>query len=298
MKNSIDWKSRLSSLPLLLAMIFLAFAIFLPDINLNRPVHHYQLTFDISQSMNVEDVKLDGKTVSRLTLARAAAQNLLQEVPCGSRVGWSVFTGTRNLTLLKPIEVCKHYDGLSAALEQIDGRMRWYNGSGIGKGLHQSLRAANEIGDGAAVVMITDGHEAPPLRPGQQGIPKKTRGMDVPGIVIGVGGSAPMPIPKTDDKGRVIGNWLPHEVIQKPGTAGRPGNEELSSLKSKHLIQLAQIVELDYHELKSPNDLSKALFDAKLTKIAPSPVDLRWIPALLALLCVCWRFLPAINIKN
>ncbi len=274
-------------------MLFMAVAIFLPTVNLKRPVHNYQLTFDISQSMNVEDVKLDGKTVSRLNLAKAAAQNLIQELPCGSKVGWSVFTGQRNITLLRPLDVCEHYDGLSASLALLDGRMRWFNGSSVGKGLHQSLRAANTIGNETAVVLISDGHEAPPLRPGQSGIPKKIAGMDVKGMVIGVGGDSPVPIPKTDNLGRVIGNWLPHEVMQSPGGGGRNTREELSSLKSKHLIALSQVVGLEYHEIKSAGDMASALFDAKLTKIAESPVDLRWIPALLALLCVCWRFVPA-----
>lgn len=286
--------SRSHDILLLLALGCLLAAIFLPPITRQRPVHHYLLTFDISQSMNVQDVVIDGNAVSRLDLAKAAAQNLLQKLPCGSRIGWSVFTGQRTLPLLTPLEICENYSGLSSSLDLVNGKMRWFNGSSVGKGLHQSLRIANAIGDGSALIMISDGHEAPPLRPGQTGIPK-SEGLGISGLLVGIGGDTPVQIPKSDDQGRIIGYWLPHEVSQSPGQTGVKSNEELSRLKSEHLIQLAQLSGLEYTQVQTPSDLTQTLLNAKLAQQAPAPVDYRWIPAALALLLLFFRYLPTGN---
>jgi len=286
--------ARWRDLALLLALIGLLVAIFLPPITLPRPVHHYQVTFDISQSMNVRDIETASGTQSRLEFAKTAVQFLLRQLPCGSRLGWSVFTGQRTIPLVVPLEICEHYGGLSSALELIDGKMRWFNGSSVGKGLHQSLRAANAIGEDAAIIMISDGHEAPPLRPGQKGLPK-SEGLGIKGLLVGVGGDSPVRIPKTDTEGRQLGYWQAHEVSQQPGVAGRPSQEELSRLKSEHMIQLAQLAELEYIRLSTPDDLLQTLQTLDLARLAPAPVDFHKIPAALALALLCWRFFPALR---
>ncbi|MBX2879116.1 MAG: hypothetical protein KTR32_04240 [Granulosicoccus sp.] len=275
---------------LLLSLLSLLAAILLPPITRNRPVHHYQLTFDISQSMNVQDVAVGGKTASRLELAKAATELLLQKLPCGSRIGWSVFTGQRTLPLITPMEICENYSGLRLSLDMINGKMRWFNGSSVGKGLHQSLRIADAIGDDVALIMFSDGHEAPPLRPGQTGLPK-SEGLGLSGMLVGVGGDTPVQIPKSDAQGRNIGYWLPHEVSQSPGENGQQSHEELSRLKSEHMIQLAQLSGLEYVQIHSPAELNQTLINANLAKQAPSPVDYRWVPATLALLFLFLRYI-------
>ncbi|MBX2824332.1 MAG: VWA domain-containing protein [Gammaproteobacteria bacterium] len=283
--------SRWREAALLLALAALILAIWLPQFVLPRPVHHYQVTFDISQSMNVSDVGTADNTLTRLELAKDAAQLLLRELPCGSRVGWSVFTGQRTIPLVVPLEICEHYGGLSSSLELIGGKMRWFNGSSVGKGLHHSIRAASAIGDHAAVIMISDGHEAPPLRPGQKGIPKN-EGLGIKGLLVGVGGDNAVPIPKTDEEGRQTGFWQAHEVAQLPGVTGRPSQEELSRLKSEHMIQLSQLAGLEYIRLTQPEELHTAVKTLGIAQKAPAPVDLSWVPAGFALLFLCWRYLP------
>ena len=279
------------SIPLGVATLALVAALALPPIELPRPVHRYQVTFDISQSMNVADVALGGRPLSRLELAKAAWREQLGRLPCGSRVGWSVFAAQRAMTLVTPLEVCAHYDGLVAALDAIDGRMRWQNASSVGKGLHQSLRAAREIGDDVAVAFVSDGHEAPPLRAGQSGIPK-TDGLDVGGLVIGVGGTTPVPIPRTDEEGRVFGVWSAEEVAQRPDVPAGTSREELSSRRTEHLESLARIAGLGYVTLDSPDALDDALAVAGRARAVPVAVDVAWLPASLALAALCWRFLP------
>ena len=278
-------------LPLLLAVLLLLGSVLLPPFNIDRPIYDVQIIFDISQSMNVEDVKIDQISVSRLGLAKAAARSLLVNLPCGSRVGWGVFTGQRSYTLLTPLDLCLHYSGLLSSLDRIDGSMRWVNASRVGKGLHQSMRAVQSIGGNTGVVFISDGHEAPPLREGQRGIPDTSR-VQVPGLVIGVGGDRPALIPKTDAAGRAIGFWQAQDVTQRSNISINRSGEELSRLYEYHLIRLAQLTNLAYVELDSPHALGDAVRDAGFSTIKSVPIDLRWLPASLALLALGWRFLP------
>jgi mxaL protein len=278
------------NLPLLFALLLLLASVLMSPINRQQPVHNIQLTFDISQSMNVEDVRMDDTAVSRLSLSKRAARSLLLSLPCGSRLGWSVFSGHRSITLITPLEVCSHYAGLTSSLDKIDGRMRWVEASSIGKGLHQSMRAAQMIGDDVTIVFITDGHEAPPLREGQTGMPA-TASYDLKGLIVGVGGDTPAPIPKTNGDGQVIGFWQAAEVIQQSNLATGQSREELSRLHQDHLIKLSQLANLGYLGLNSEHSLADAVGNGRFSNLESVPFDLRWLPACLALLALCWRFL-------
>lgn len=288
----LSYTRLLRYLPLLASALALV-AILLPPIARPSPVHRYLMIFDISQSMNVRDVQHQGKTISRLAKSKAAATALLQALPCGSKLGLGVFAATRTVTLITPLEVCEHYDGLLGSLNTIDDRMRFKNASSIGKGLHQSLRAANVIGDHTAVLMFSDGHEAPPLADGQTGMPK-SEGLDIEGFMIGVGGDIPVSIPKVDNNGRDLGFWLADEVTQIPhhATGAANSHEELSSLRETHISQLADLSGLDYLRLDSLDVLTDTLQKAPFAPTQMAPVDLRWIPAGLALLLLSIRFLP------
>ena len=259
---------------------------------MDRPVYVFQIGFDISQSMNVADQMLDGRAVSRLEYAKAMAASLVQELPCGSRVGWSVFTGRRTLTLLTPLDVCDHYAGLAAALSGIDGTMRWSNGSSIGKGIHQIMRTADEYTEPTAVLFMTDGQEAPPLEQGQRGVPN-TEKFDVKGLLVGVGGSTPVPIPKTDALGNTVGVWSASEVVQRLQPAFATGGEELSRRDEERLLALARLTQLDYLGLDSARALARRATSDEYAVSSQTLTDIRWIPASLALLLLIWTFLPS-----
>ncbi len=282
---------KIQNLPLLLALLLLLTCILMPPINVDQPVHDIQVTFDISQSMNVEDVEIGNSVVSRLSLSKAAAQSLLLSLPCGSRVGWGVFSGRRSITLITPLDVCSHYSGLLASLDKIDGRMRWVEASSVGKGLYQSMRAARAIGNNIAIVFVSDGHEAPPLRPGQSGMPK-TGELDLDGLVAGVGGDTPTRIPRTDADGKLAGFWQADEVVQMYDMPANQSHEELSRLHGDHLLRLSRQADLSYVELDSVNALAEAVRNAGFENRKSTPLDFRWIPALLALLALIWRFSP------
>ena len=253
----LDWR-------ILTALALLIAAAWMPDVTLPRATWNYMVTFDITQSMNVEDVTLDGLPASRLTLARAALRDALRRMPCGSKVGWSVFTDNRSFPLLLPIEVCGNYEILLSTLDNIDGRMRWANASNIGKGIYWSLQNARAM-SGAHIVFITDGQEAPPLRPGQRAMPDiapdEIRG--VGGWLIGVGGDVPSRIPKTDADGVVTGYWAADEVVQEAGLLAGRSQEHLSQLREAYLESLATQTGLGYRRLEHPATLTRAMLDTK-----------------------------------
>jgi len=279
---------------LVLASALLASSLLLGPIALPGAVHTWQVSFDVSQSMDVEDVDLDGRTVSRLTLARAAAAELVRALPCGSRVGWSAMVARRAMMLTTPIETCAHYDALLSTLSGVNGSLRWSQGSSIGKGLHQSLRGAQALDGPVALLLLSDGHEAPPLREGASGFPKRDADVQVRGLLGGVGGEVPVRIPKSDERGVPTGAWWSaEEVVQRsvpsPGTGA---GEHLSRLDEAHLQRLATLAGLEYVRVDSPQAVVKAALRSRHAARGSRERDLRWIPVALALLLVAWRFAP------
>jgi mxaL protein len=266
---------------------------------LSRDTFSYIVTFDITQSMDVEDAAQNGVPVSRLVFARAAMREALGQLPCGSKVGWSVFTGQRTLLLLSPVEVCSNFDALLSSLDQIDWRMRWTNWSRIAEGgVFSATRVAQDVGHGTAVVFVTDGQEAPPILPSASPM-RDINPAQVKGWLIGVGGDQAAPIPRTDESGHRDGFWQAEDVIQVPPVPGSAtqaeSHEELSELNGHYLAALAEQIGFGYRRLTNAASLKDAMLDARYAHQEQVPTDLRWCPALLALLLLVWRFVPEVG---
>jgi mxaL protein len=288
--------TRLRHVLMPLALVALIAAVAMPEITLPRNTFNYIVTFDITQSMDVEDVVLDGAPVSRLKFAQASMRDALGRLPCGSKVGWSVFTGQRVLLLMSPVEVCGNYDALLVSLDGIDGRMRWTNWSRIAEGgVYSAVRVAQQVGGGAAIAFVTDGQEAPPV-PASRALMEGINAARIRGWLIGVGGDQPAAIPKTDAAGNRIGYWQADDVIQEPPAPGSAveaqTHEELSELRGEYLASVAGQTGLDYRRLLSVTSFGDALLDPRFARREPVPTDLRWCPALLALLLLVARFVP------
>jgi mxaL protein len=278
------------------ALVALIAAVVMPDVMLPRKTFDYIVTFDITQSMDVEDVSLNGVPVSRLKFAQAAMRDALGRLPCGSKVGWSVFTGQRTLLLLPPIEVCDNYDALLVSLDAIDWRMRWTNWSRVAEGgVYSAVRVAQAVGHDAAVVFVTDGQEAPPVPP-TRALMRDINPARIEGWLIGVGGDQPTAIPRTDSDGHRIGYWQSDDVIQVPIAPGSDAttatHEELSELRGEYLGRVAEQTGLSYRRLSGAASLSDAMRDARFAHRERVPTDLRWCPALFALLLLVVRFTP------
>ena len=276
------------------ALALLVIALFAPKVNLPHDTYEYIVFFDITQSMDVQDYEIDGLPVSRLEYARNSVRRALRELPCGSRIGWGAFAEYRSLLLLAPVEVCGNYSDLLASLDRIDGRMRWANASEVGKGAYWSARTALAEGSKPDVMFISDGQEAPPLIPTEPlSLPDDVQPGQVRGWIIGAGGDTPQRIPRSDADGHRIGYWGATDVVQLRSADGRGilGAEHLSALREPHLQQIAARVGYSYARLTDANSIAGAMRDERFVRRGSAPANLYWIPALLAVLVLAFRYL-------
>ena len=308
------------------AALALAVAFLRPVLPWKRQLVDQVVVIDITQSMNVPDQRLNGKPVSRLVFAKHQLQHSLSELPCGSKVGWAVFTEYRSFLLFAPVEVCAHLDELRSTLDGIDNRMAWLGASEVAKGLYSGLSIARQLPERPALVFVTDGHESPPLNPRHR--PRfDLKPGEVAGLVVGVGGLVLTAIPKTDPLGRPLGPWTETDVLQfDPRSQGRsgsvdgerlvelgddaaapaaaaslgatPGSEHLSSLRESYLELLAVEAGLGYHRLVDTAGLVAAMQTPALTKPVTVRADARVPLAGLAVLLLLLRQVGLANIEG
>jgi mxaL protein len=292
--------------------VLLAATFLYPRMQMQQPRYRLLLVLDVSQSMNTADMQVRGEPVSRIAFAQQQLHEALRDLPCGSQAGLGLFTEYRTFLLLEPVEVCANYSELASALDRLDYRMAWAGGSEISKGVFFALRIAKALEPPAALVFVTDGHEAPPLHPKLHPQYDGTPG-EVRGVLVGVGGDTPVPIPKFAPDGKPLGYWGADEVMQTDVyTRGRGGSvagetmveeepattsgaaapaEHLSSLKEPHLKRLAEELGLSYYRLESARGLVAALDRARLAETVPAPQDLRGVLAIAALAALALLFL-------
>ena len=307
------------------AALLLAASFLQPGLNIQRQLFVHLVVLDVTQSMNVQDMVLEGKAASRGAYAKEALRQALLQLPCGSRVGLGLFTEYRSYLLLAPVEVCANLQELRSTLAQMDNTMAWTGNSEVTKGLFSGIAIAKQLGDkqladkqavdnqaGAAnpvdkpsLVFITDGHEAPPLDPARKP-PFNDKAAEVQGLVVGVGGLAPQAIPKTDPLGRSLGFWAADEVLHAdprtvrqaeaaPGAKAKSGSEHLSSQREAHLRQLAAETGLGFLNLQSPQALAGALTAPTLARPVTARADLRGLLAAAALALLLARHADAIK---
>lgn len=307
-----DIRFWLTGTALLLALA----AIFVPRVQLVRPVLDVVAVFDITGSMNTRDMNIEGRAGSRLEAAQAAVRGILTSLPCGSRLGVGVFTERSSFLLFEPAEVCANYAALDGSVRQLDWRMAWAADSHVSRGLYKALEIAGSTD--ANLAFFTDGHEAPPLPasggPVFDGDPGAVRG-----LIVGVGGRDKTPIPKFDFDGREIGTWgredVPHEnrvglppkdASSRPGYhprnapwggAATAGDEHLSSVREAYLDKLAEQTGLGYANLAEARDLVSSLQAASRSRSVKAAVDIRPYPAgaALILLLLISAVLPALD---
>jgi mxaL protein len=307
-------------LPLmLLACLLLLLALANPALRLSRNTYDFVFVVDITGSMNVADA---GPSAGqrRLAFARHLVHEALEELPCGSRAGLAVFTEHRSFLLLAPVEICENHLVLSTMTDEIDPSMAWAELSEVAKGLYSGIDAVGALaamrGEGNErgkphLVFMTDGHEAPPVHPSLRPRFNGDAGT-TGGLIVGIGGPEPVPIPYLDEDGRVAGYWAQDEVMQvdrhsagRPSTQGETmigidssdlreriarGTEHLSSLREGYLQQLAAETGLDYLRATTVDAFARAFPDRKYARQQSVVTSVAWIPAALCLLCLVWIF--------
>ncbi|MDE2370430.1 MAG: VWA domain-containing protein [Burkholderiales bacterium] len=300
------WRADPARGSLVVAALALAATFLNPGIALDRPRYDEVVVIDITQSMNVPDYSVDGRAVTRLEFVKSALRAALDDLPCGSKLGWGLFTEARTYLLYTPVEVCANRAELRATLAGIGSRMAWAGNSEIAKGLHSGWLAMQQLPDHPALVFVTDGQESPPLananRPHYDDKPG-----EIGGLIVGVGDPKPSPIPKTDPAGHDLGFWGPRDVAQTdPRNQGRggsvgaeamagntaindngigatPGSEHLSGLREPYLRLLAADRGFAFLRLRAPAELSAALRAPALARAMTVRTDARVWLGLLAL---------------
>ena len=297
---------------------------------LQQRVYSTLFVIDITRSMNIADYRVAGEPVTRLARAKAAVAATIARLPCGSRAGLALFTErTVNITLM-PLEVCAHFNSLQASIDQIDWRMAWAADSNVNRALVDgmeklhALRGQAGIDDTTSLVMLTDGHEAPPVNPRYEPDPALLvpgRKKDAPGappadsaplhgLLVGVGGYTPVPIPKYNAEGERIGVYDEDDVPQAAnfgqpanpdaiegyvprnaswGRAAKNGTEHLSAVRETHLQDMAEKADFGYVHLDDDARLYARITPPAWADVQIRDTDIRWLlgaAALLLAVCV------------
>lgn len=275
----LRWRLWLASA----AAILTAVAIAHPRIPFERNVFRYFFVIDITQSMNVRDYHLSGQPADRLGFVKQTLADALFDLPCGSEVGLGLFT-TRNAELLfEPLEVCEHLPIIADVLSHIDWRMAWAGDSYIATGLYNALRQVGLRKPPVRLVFLSDGQQTPdePITPPFMGKPG-----EVKGLLVGIGGSQPMLVPKLDRENRQTGYWentdlgapedrTPTQQFEANTIPDAPPSGfYLSRLHEDHLKRLAATTGLDYLRLDAGDDLRRALRAGRYGELHRVQVDL------------------------
>lgn len=298
---SLSHKSRiiLSAVTMVVALLLIMAALWLPKVDRNIKVMDLLFVIDITQSMNVEDASYDDESLTRIEWAKSYTHETLSNLPCGTHAGIAVFSESRSLILMNPVEVCENYHDITQMLTKIDGTMAWAQASEVSKAVFTAIKSAYLIKPEPSIVFVTDGHESPPIHdtlfPKFRGAPG-----EIAGVFVGVGGEDLLPIPKRDEDGKSVGFWDINEVLHRDvylsGRADldqRPRTEHLSSQKSSHLESLASMVAFDY--VASPEKsktLIKALKKTAKTREQLVNYDLSPWLASIALFLMIMVYLP------
>ncbi len=289
---------------LLSAAALTALAMVLPRVMLTRNVYDLVAIVDITGSMNTRDMTVAGKPVSRLDATKAALTKLLSDLPCQSHLGLGIFTERRSFLLFNPVEVCENFAPLETSIEELDWRMAWEGDSMVAKGFFHAIDIAESLQ--ADLIFATDGQEAPPLPGGGTMLPEfeGTPGK-VKGVLLGAGGRDKVPLPKFDDEGHEIGTYTADEVPQENRTGPPPpdaqmrpgyhpkwapfgtdpptGDEHLTSVRTGPLDTLAVKVGFGRADLIDSPNILEVLSEHAHTRPVEVAVDIRSIPAALAL---------------
>jgi mxaL protein len=275
-----------------LAIAFLLPVFFAPALRLPGATYAYLFVIDVSESMNVRDVPNGTPDESRLDRAKSAVVSALAALPCGSRVAVGLFAGSDTLALFEPIEVCRHYPAIEQVVQGIDWRMAWDGDSRVEAAVVAALHEAGQRG--LDLVFISDGDEAPHVTVPHLGDLLAVQGK-VRGMLVGVGGPQPRPVPRLDADNRIVGYWnavdavregfYPNlsELVKQDSSAAeleRTGafdevREHMSVLNAEYFRQVGTAAGLDYIEADSAQRVASAVTDPKLARHENAERDMR-----------------------
>ena len=294
------------------ALALLIVALFKPTVPVKRDIYSYLLVADISQSMNVKDMNIAGKTVSRMEYQQQLMHRIIGEMPCGTQVSIGLFAGVSVAALYTPIEVCENFAAIDDSINHLDWRMGWSGNSRLRESMVTMAKLIRSFPEPAQVVYFSDGEETPRLHifntkdlTGFQG------GKDW--LLVGIGSQKGTAIPKLDEHNQLIGYWANESFAMQPGVAQisqdniGSRNDEIASdvsdrymskLEEKYMERLASEVGGHYVNGESLQNILAEMKKQPPARRDKAAFELKWIIASLAGLLFLAAYLPKHPMKE
>jgi mxaL protein len=286
-----------------LAAIVLLPVFFAPHWLLPGATYSYLFVVDISESMNVRDAPNGRPDESRLDRAKDSVIASLAALPCGSQVAAGLFAGSDTLVLFEPMEVCRHYPAIEEVVRGIDWRMAWDGDSRVESAVLAALHEAGQRG--LDLIFLSDGDEAPHVFVPHMADLLAVQGK-VKGLLVGVGGPRPQPIPRLDADNRIVGYWTAVDAVREgfypnlaelvkqaasPAELERSGaldevQEYRSALNEEYLKLIGASAGLGYISADSPQRVASAIADPGIARDEKAERDMRIVFGFAAALLV------------
>jgi len=299
-----------SNLLLLLTFTSLLLALYNPSIPITKNIYNYIFIVDISQSMNTKDMSIDNNEVSRIDYTKTMVSNLLERLPCKSKVSIGMFAGVSVAATYTPIEVCKNFSVINSTIDNLDWRSTWSGNTRIRESMVNLARLIRSFPESAQVIYFTDGEEAPKLHVfNTRDLSQFQGGNDW--LLVGVGSDKGTPIPKYDSKNQLIGYWSNESFALQPGIAqisqsniGTRSNKiafsesdrYLSKLDEKYLIDLSNEIKGNYVRGDNIDKILAAMEKQKPSWRDQTILSLRYFFIIIALIFFLMRFITVSKI--
>jgi mxaL protein len=286
------------------AMFCLLAALFQPSIPIKHNIYTYFLVADISQSMNADDMQINGKPATRISYTQALLHETVSSLPCGTKVSIGLFAGNSVAALYTPIEVCANFAALHDTIDHLDWRNAWSGNSRVRESLYSIARAVRGFPEPAQVILVTDGEEAPRLHAFNTKNLTNFQGADG-WLLVGVGTEKGTAIPKLSEKNQLIGFWSNESFALQPGIAqisestlgtrddnvAGENDRYISKLDSEYLKSIAKEIGGTYVHGDNVHNLLDAMKTQKPARRDVAPFDLSWILATIAALLLLTAYI-------
>lgn len=196
----------------------LVIALMQPTVPIKRNIYSYFFVLDITQSMNVADMQIDGKPATRLAHTKHLLRQSLATLPCGTKVGLGMFSGVNVVTLYLPVDVCENFNSIQDTLDHIDWRSAWTADSRIRESMLSTARVVANFAEPTQVIFFSDGEEAPKLHKFNTRDLSTLQNADG-WLLVGVGSLEGAAVPKFTEKNQLLGYWSNESMELAPGAA-------------------------------------------------------------------------------
>jgi len=306
-KSILLIKSHYETLLYLLAIMFMALALFMPTIQLKQQVHNYLLVADVSQSMNAEDEKINNQPVSRLAYTRYLMKNIVKTSPCGTYFSIGIFASDNVALLLNPLEVCQNLDAITDSIDHLEWRMAWKGNSRLSFGVRAAANVFDSLNVPAQMLFFTDGDEAPRVNVTiQQDLSGIQMGKNL--AFIGVGATSKIGVPRFNSNNKRVGYWPisennnsgavsvtysdPSQDEPDPPVAYAEYDRFLSQLEDEYLKKLSGDINASYIKGTDTPAFYEFVQGQKPAASFISDYKIRWLYLSLGLLMLLATYIP------